>query len=84
MTATSPTPATPTADMFYDARRGVYYAKPMNRGRLHCCCSGSPWSSARCSAGADPWPGWLSSSGVYAVSVVCCLGRVCCNHVGTC
>ena len=39
MTATSPTPATPAAaaaaDMFYDARRGVYYAKPMMRGWLH-------------------------------------------------
>ena len=35
MTATSPTPAAPAARTFYDARRDVYYTKPMMRGWLH-------------------------------------------------
>ena len=33
--ATDSTAEPPAADMFYDARRGVYYAKPALRGWLH-------------------------------------------------
>jgi hemolysin III len=35
VTATPPTPAATTAGRFYDARRGIYYTKPMMRGWLH-------------------------------------------------
>ena len=35
MEPTPAAPCTPAADALYDARRGVYYAKPVLRGWLH-------------------------------------------------
>ena len=43
MTATTPTPASPAAGRFYDARRGIYYTKPVMRGWLHLLWFGRPW-----------------------------------------
>ena len=83
VTATTPTPASPAADQFYDARRGVYYTKPVMRGWLHLLWFGASLvlGTLLLARSARARPG--SSFAVYAVSVGGLFGVSALYHCGT-
>ncbi|HUY52784.1 MAG TPA: hemolysin III family protein [Streptosporangiaceae bacterium] len=87
MTATDPQQALPApppvAGAFYDARRGVYYAKPMMRGWLHLL-----WFEASLVLGTlllthARGAARVTSIAVYAASVAALFGVSALYHCGT-
>jgi hemolysin III len=73
----------PAAGQLYDARRGVYYAKPVLRGWLHLLwfmvsLAGGPLLLARAHGGAQ-----ITAVAVYSVSVSALFGISALYHRGT-
>jgi hemolysin III len=85
MTAMEPTPATPgapSADALYDARRGVFYAKPLLRGWLHLF-----WFEASLVVGTlllvrAHGPARIAAIAIYAASVSALFGVSALYHRG--
>jgi hemolysin III len=83
VTATSPTPASTTADRFYDARRGIYYTKPVMRGWLHLLWFGASLVVSTVLLTRTPGTARVLSFGVYAASVGALFGISALYHCGT-
>ncbi len=86
MTVRVPTPAAPPSpavvDAFYDARRGVWYTKPVQRGWLHLL-----WFGASLAGGtlllARAHGVTRAATAVYAASVSALFGISALYHRGT-
>ena len=84
MTGQAVTEADPTgADPLYDARRGVYYAKPVLRGWLHLLCfwvslAGGVLLLVRAHGGAQ-----ITAAAVYSASLSALFGTSALYHRGT-
>ncbi|MGD0926039.1 MAG: hemolysin III family protein [Streptosporangiaceae bacterium] len=83
LTATTPTPATPAPGQFYDARRGVYYTKPLMRGWLHLLWFGASLVLSTLLLANTQGTARLVSFAVYAVSVGALFGVSALYHCGT-
>ena len=83
MTATSPTPASTAAERFYDARRGIYYTKPVMRGWLHLLWFGVSLVVSTLLLAHTPGTARVLSFGVYAASVGALFGISALYHCGT-
>jgi hemolysin III len=82
VTATDPTAEVPAAEAFYDARRGVYYAKPALRGWLHLL-----WFEVSLVAGTlllvrAHGLARVAACGIYAASVSAMFGASALYHRG--
>jgi hemolysin III len=83
MTAMTPVPADPPAGALYDARRGVYYARPALRGWLHLA-----WFAASLVAGTlliarAAGAAQVTAAAIYAASVSALFGTSALYHRGT-
>jgi hemolysin III len=83
VTATTPTQGSPAADRFYDARRGIYYTKPVMRGWLHLLWFGASLVLSTVLLAHTPGTARALSFGVYAVSVGALFGVSAVYHCGT-
>ena len=83
VTATTPTPASTAADRFYDARRGIYYTKPVMRGWLHLLWFGASLVVSTVLLAHTPGTARVLSFGVYAASVGALFGISALYHCGT-
>ena len=83
VTATTPTRASAAAGRFYDARRGIYYTKPVMRGWLHLLWFGVSLVVSTVLLAHTPGTARVLSFGVYAVSVGALFGISALYHCGT-
>ena len=83
VTATTPTRASTAADRFYDARRGIYYTKPVMRGWLHLLWFGASLVVSTVLLAHTPGTARVLSFGVYAASVGALFGISALYHCGT-
>ena len=79
VTATTPTRASTAADRFYDARRGIYYSKPVMRGWLHLLWFGASLVVSTVLLAHTPGTARVLSFGVYAASVGALFGISACT-----
>jgi hemolysin III len=83
VTATPPTPAAPAAGRFYDARRGIYYTKPVMRGWLHLVWFGASLVLSTLLLADTHGTARQLTFAVYAVSVGALFGVSAVYHCGT-
>jgi hemolysin III len=79
VTATS----SPAAQPLYDARRGVYYAKPVLRGWLHLLCFGASLVSGPLLLAGGHGAARMTAVAVYSASVSALFGISALYHRGT-
>ena len=84
MTAMGPTPAAPpsAADAFYDARRDVYYTKPVLRGWLHLLWFGASLVGGTLLLARAHGATRIAATAVYAASVSALFGVSALYHRG--
>ena len=79
----NPAPAAPPPGALYDARRRVYYAKPVLRGWLHAVWFGTSLATGPLLVARGHGPGTVAALAVYAVSVSGLFGISALYHRGT-
>jgi hemolysin III len=85
MTGTGSAPAKPgpaPAGVFFDARRGVYYARPMLRGWLHAVWFGASVVTGPLLLAAAHGPKTITAGAIYATSVSALFGVSALYHRG--
>ena len=73
----------PAAQPLYDARRGVYYAKPVLRGWLHLLCFGASLVSGPLLLARGHGAAGITAVAVYSASVSALFGISALYHRGT-
>lgn len=85
MTGTGSAPAKPgpaQAGVFFDARRGVYYARPMLRGWLHAVWFGASVVAGTLLLAGAHGPKMITAGAIYATSVSALFGVSALYHRG--
>jgi len=83
LAAIHPDPAAPPPGALYDARRRVYYAKPVLRGWLHAVWFGTSLAAGPLLVYRGHEAGTVAALAVYAVSVSGLFGISALYHRGT-
>ena len=81
-TAMDSAPAAPVADALYDARRGVYYTKPVLRGWLHLIWFGASLALGTLLLARAHGPARITAIAIYAASVSALFGISALYHRG--
>jgi hemolysin III len=73
----------PGAGLLYDARRGVYYARPVLRGWLHLLCFGASLAGGAVLLARAHGAARITAAAVYSASLIALFGTSALYHRGT-